>query len=109
GPIKGIESLGNNAIEIAARASQPLAGLGDGGRGRRQSKGRRRALIVSCERFEKGAAFFKASLYQRLAFVIRQEIECDENCRRFLGQFADAALGWMKALKQLIEIELAPI
>ena len=101
--LDGIAPLGHDAIERSAHALEPALGLGELRGCGRHPDARHAAQPFMCEGFEFRPALAQWSLDQRLAIGVRQEIEHDEERRRFRRELLHAALRWMDPLQQGIE------
>ena len=102
GDVDAVDALGDDAVESAARVSQPeLRHIEVARKGRELERRPLARLFV--ERLERGAAFAERRFDQALAFSIEQHVEQDEDRGRLNRELLDPAFGGMDAHLQRIE------
>ena len=77
GAVGAVETLGDDAVEVAADLAKPASCLGQLRRRRRQADGAARREVLLCERLQQRPTLGEGKVEQALPLFVREQIERD--------------------------------
>ena len=109
GPVPGsvseVQALGDDAVQRAARAAQPLLRHRAVRRGRGKPDAPLLAKMTPRELLELPPSLRERLAGERLALLVHEQVKDDQDGRELLRELPDAALGRMDPLEEIVEGE----